>query len=138
MVIRRILAGEKVQIHASPEGESGSRHWLDAGELASAWLFLIRNHEPQMYPEHGRPSRFNIVGEERSNLEVAQTIAKILKKPLKYEMTSFHASRPGHDLRYALDGGKLEEAGWKPELGLDEHLRKIVKWYMENPKWLEV
>ena len=28
-------------------------------------------------------------------------------------MVDFHSQRPGHDLRYALDGSKMEKMGWK-------------------------
>lgn len=136
-VIRKILAGETVQIHASPEGVPGSRHWIDAREFGAAWLHLLRTVEPEMYPDHDRPSMFHVVGEERSNLEVAQTIAGILGRPLKYELVSFHSSRPGHDLRYALDGSKLAEAGWTPGRPLEETLTDIVKWYADNPQWLD-
>lgn len=135
-IIRKVLAGETVQIHASPDGEPGSRHWIDAREFGAAWLHLLRTVEPQMYPEHDRPSMYHVVGEERSNLDVAQTIADILGKPLHYELTSFHASRPGHDLRYALDGTKLADAGWTPGRPLEETLTDIVKWYADNPQWL--
>lgn len=135
-VIRKILAGETVQIHASPEGVPGSRHWIDAREFGAAWLHLLRTVTPDMYPDHDRPSMFHVVGEERSNLEVAQTIADILGRPLKYELLSFHASRPGHDLRYALDGSKLAAAGWTPGRPLEETLADIVKWYADNPQWL--
>jgi dTDP-glucose 4,6-dehydratase len=135
-VIRKILAGETVQIHASPDGEPGSRHWIDAREFAAAWLHILRTITPQTYPEHDRPSMFHVVGEERTNLQIAQTIAGILGRPLTYELTSFHASRPGHDLRYALDGSKLAEAGWTPGRPIEETLVDIVKWYVDNPAWL--
>ncbi|MBP5870861.1 NAD-dependent epimerase/dehydratase family protein [Streptomyces scabiei] len=135
-VIRKILAGETVQIHASPEGIPGSRHWIDAREFGAAWLHLLRTVEPEMYPDHDRPSMFHVVGEERSNLAIAQTIADILGKPLHYELVSFHSSRPGHDLRYALDGSKLAEAGWTPGRPLEETLTDIVKWYTDRPAWL--
>lgn len=135
-VIRKVLDGETVPIYASPDGIPGSRHWIDAREFGAAWLHLIHTTTPDMYPEHDRPSMWHIVGEERSNLEVAQTIADIIGKPLKYELVSFHASRPGHDLRYALDGTKLANAGWRPSRTLEETLTDIVAWYMNNPSWL--
>lgn len=135
-VIRKVLAGETVQIHSSPDGEPGSRHWIDAREFGAAWLHIMNTVDPQMYPEHDRPSMFHVVGEERSNLQIAQTIADLLGKPLKYELTSFHASRPGHDLRYALDGSKLAAAGWTPGRPLEETLADIVKWYTTYPAWL--
>lgn len=135
-VIRKILAGETVQIHASPDGVSGSRHWIDAREFGAAWLYLMNHTSPSMYPDSWQPSMWHVVGEERSNLEVAQTIADILGRPLKYELVSFHSSRPGHDLRYALDGSKLADAGWTPGRPLDETLGDIVKWYTDHPAWL--
>lgn len=137
MVIRKVLAGETVPIHSSPDGEPGSRHWIDAREFGAAWLHLMRTTMPEMYPAHDRPSMWHIVGEERSNLDVAQTIARILGKPLHYELVSFHASRPGHDLRYALDGSKLAAAGWQPSRPLDDTLADIVTWYLEHPAWLD-
>ena len=51
--------------------------------------------------------KFNIVGkDEIDNLSLAQFIAEVQNKELKYEMVDFHSQRPGHDLRYSLDGTK--------------------------------
>lgn len=133
MVIRKVLAGETVTIHASPEGVPGSRHWIDARDFADAWVHLLGTAEPEMYPDHSRPSMYHIVGQERSNLEIARTIAQILDRPLRYELASFHSSRPGHDLRYALDGSKLAAAGWKPSRPIEETLADIVTWYTNRP-----
>ena len=52
------------------------------------------------------------------------------------EFTDFHSSRPGHDLRYALDGGRLRDFGWLPPVPLEESLNKTVKWYLNNKNWL--
>lgn len=136
MVIRKILSGDTVQIHSSPDGEPGSRHWIDAREFAGAWLHLLDRAPVQMYPEHDRPSMYHVVGEERSNLEIAQAIARILGQPLKYDLVSFHESRPGHDLRYALDGSKLADLGWRPRRPLEETLADIVAWYLDHPGFL--
>ena len=54
----------------------------------------------------------------------------------KIEFTDFHSSRPGHDLRYALDGQKLKNFGWLPPVPLEESLGKTVKWYLKNKNWL--
>ena len=51
-------------------------------------------------------------------------------------MIDFHSARPGHDLRYALDGGKMEEYGWKPTKSFEESLKKTIEWTLENNKWL--
>jgi dTDP-glucose 4,6-dehydratase len=137
-VIRKVLAGETVPIYSSPDGIPGSRYWIDTRDFAGAWLHLLQHTEPQRYPDDDRPSLWHIVGEERSNLDVAHMIADIVGKPLKYDPVSFHASRPGHDLRYALDGTKLANAGWRPTRSLEETLRDIVTWYVDNPAWLKM
>jgi dTDP-glucose 4,6-dehydratase len=49
---------------------------------------------------------------------------------------SFHASRPGHDLRYALDGSKLTLLGWEPPVPLLPSLERTVDWYLAHPEWL--
>ena len=81
--------------------------------------------------------KFNIVGaEEINNLELAQIIADSQEKELKYEMVDFHSSRPGHDLRYALDGSKMKDMGWEPESAF-KRLDTVVKWTLENDRWLQ-
>ena len=50
----------------------------------------------------------------------------------------FHSSRPGHDLRYALDGTRLKRAGWFPPVALDTSLKKSVQWTIKHPEWLRV
>lgn len=85
------------------------------------------------------PYRFHIVGErEVDNLTMAQMIADAAGRPLAYDLVDFHSSRPGHDLRYALDGSKLAAIGWKPPMPLDESLRSLVRWTMEHPEWVRV
>jgi dTDP-glucose 4,6-dehydratase len=51
-------------------------------------------------------------------------------------LISHVADRPGHDLRYALDCGKIErELGWKPRETFETGLRRTVAWYLENGHW---
>jgi len=71
---------------------------------------------------------------------MAKTIAKILGKELKYEMMDFHSSRPGHDLRYALDGAKMKELGWNIPMPFEQSLSKTINWITaeENKKWLNL
>ena len=50
------------------------------------------------------------------------------------ELITFVADRPGHDLRYAIDCGKIErELGWRPRETFETGLRKTVHWYLDNP-----
>ena len=73
----------------------------------------------------------------KSVLEMAQIIAKVIGKPLNYEMIDFHSSRPGHDLRYGLDGNKMYKMGWKLPVNFEESLNRMIKWTINNREWLE-
>lgn len=138
MVIKRVLAGETMTIHASAEGEIGSRFYLHARNQADGLLHVLKQHFPK-YGETSQPERFHIVGErEVTNLEMAQMIADAVGKPLKYELVDFHSSRPGHDLRYALDGTKIADTGWKAPIPLENSLRKTVEWTLAHPEWLNL
>jgi dTDP-glucose 4,6-dehydratase len=130
-VIKQILNNEKVLIHSYPDKEqSGSRFYIHARNIADAVLFLIQSGKVG--------ESYNLTGEkEITNLEMAQLIASVLEKPLNCELVDFHSSRPGHDLRYGLDGSKMESMGWKMPIGFDESIRKTILWTLKNTKWLE-
>lgn len=136
-VIRKVLAGETVTIHADPTMTiSGSRFWIHARNVAAAIMFLI---EQRVSGTLQLRDKFNIVGEcEVSNLVMAQTIADILGKELKYEMVNFHESRPGHDLRYGLCGDKLIAMGFVYPKTFKDSLIRTVQWTIDNPRWLNV
>ena len=70
--------------------------------------------------------------------QVAQFVAKELGVKLNYEMHDQPSTRPGHDLRYALDGSKLKAMGWKLPLTFEESLRKCIRWTVNNPAWLDM
>lgn len=131
LVINKVLRGEKVSIHANSSlTKAGSRFYTHCSNLADAVLFLMQS-------KISKRDKINIVGErEIDNLELAQKIADIIDKPLYYDLVNFHSSRPGHDLRYSLDGSKLAAMGWRHLNKLDHALEKTVKWFLNNPDWL--
>ncbi len=138
-VIRSIRDGHPVPVHVAPDGTPGSRFYLHARNLADAWLFLIQTHVPQLYSGgYTEPSRFHIVGErEVFNTEMVRLITGAMGEDrVDIEPVSFHESRPGHDLRYALDGSKLAELGWKAPVPFEESLRQTVRWTLANEEWL--
>lgn len=137
MIIRSVSNGGKVPVHGKP-GEIGSRFYLHARNHADALCWLIQ-HDPAMYPEYDRPARYNVVGDlELNNLEVAEAVAKCMGRGLEYELVDHHSTRPGHDLRYGLDGWKVAQMGWEAPLDFTESLKRTVNWYRENPSWLKL
>jgi dTDP-glucose 4,6-dehydratase len=131
LCIKKILNDELIYIHSYPnKKDSGTRFYIHAQNIANAVLFLINNGK--------LGEKYNIAGEkEVSNLELAILIAKYVGKELKYEMIDFHSTRPGHDLRYGLNGNKLYELGWNPKFNFEQSLEKTVKWTLNNLEWLK-
>jgi len=139
MCIRKVRDGETITIHSDKTCTiPGSRHYIHAEDVSSGILFLL-NYQGTFEPTWGdaKCPKFNIVGsEELNNLELAQIIAAAQGKDLKYELIDFHSSRPGHDLRYALDGSKMKELGWEPEKSAKERIADVTTWTLENNRWI--
>lgn len=151
MVLRTVLEQGRVPVHASADGTIGSRFYLHARNQADGVLFALNfatsaagvmaesAYDESLRYSHGqsKPWRFHIVGErEVNNLEMAQMIADATGKQLRHRLVDFHSSRPGHDLRYALDGRKMENLGWKPPVRLEDSVRRTVQWTLDHPEWV--
>ncbi len=112
------------------------------------WLF-VEDHARALYKvvtEGKVGETYNIGGHnEKANIEVVQTICDLLEQlvPNKpkgvanyQDLITYVKDRPGHDVRYAIDAGKIErELGWKPEETFESGIRKTVKWYLSNTNW---
>lgn len=123
-VIRCVQNGETLPVYSNKEKtKAGSRFWIFAYDVADAILFLLDKAKPG--------ERYNIVGEEMDNLDLAKQIAEIVGKELKYEMFDFHSSRPGHDLRYGMNGQKMADMGWTLKFGVKKALEEVIKSYLK-------
>ena len=141
LVIKKVKDNETVTIHSNKEKTvAGSRHYIHAEDVSEALLFLY-DYDLSLLPKDKSGincQKFNIVGkDEIDNLSLAQFIAKVQDKNLNYEMVDFHSQRPGHDLRYALDGGKMKNMGWEPHSAYDR-LESTIKWTLNNDRWLSI
>ena len=123
------------------------RHYIHARNVADAHLFLINQIGTIENPQE--VESFHIVGEEEvDNLSLAKLINEytghiadelniVSEGVTKFVMTDFHSSRPGHDLRYALNGSKMGRLGWTPPKTFKESLRRVIKWTLNNQKWIQ-
>lgn len=149
LIIRTLQQSKLVPVHAlNKDGrwKSGSRFYLHARNQADALRFLINHfvNIPHKYSDGlERPERFNVRGEtEITNDEMVVLIAKFLglSKP-KSEIVEFinvEGTRPGHDLRYALNGDKIIALGWKSPVKFEESLERTVNWTVKNPIWISL
>lgn len=138
-IIKKVIDGETLTVHAQ-HGVAGSRFYLHARNAADAILFILNNVKTQMYPEFNEPERLNVVGKtELNNLDLAQMVADIIGKPLKYKFIDVHSVRPGHDAKYGLDGTKLENYGYQYPVSFEDSLRSTIAWAIkpENRKFIE-
>ncbi len=139
IVQRAVRAGDRIRLHRFPDGY-GSRYYIHSRNAADAMLFLLRHRPPYQHVPGSvdRPDRFNIVGDRQvNNRELAEFIAaEVSKKPIleDYEVKQ---ARPGHDAHYGLNGEKLAALGWKSPQTFEMSMRNTVRWYEENPEWLD-
>ena len=139
-IIQKIALGEEMPIYGDSPKSIGSRIYLHACNMADALVFLSKK-SPTLYntgtSRNDMPDRYNICGDtELNNLELAQMVAEIMGKELKYRLIPSESARPGYDRRYALDGTKFAELGWKQPISFKQSLERIVKFTMQNPHWL--
>lgn len=130
MIIRG-LAGEPLPVY----GDGGNvRDWLYVADHAEALTLVL---------ERGRIGETYNIGArcERTNLDVVERICDMLDEispgtTKRRDLISFVADRPGHDLRYAMDPGKIErELGWRPREDFESGLAKTVRWFCNNRTW---
>lgn len=124
LMISRALADEDLPVYGKGENV---RDWLHVYDHCVAIDLIVRK---------GKPGEvYNVGGHnERTNLEVVQTILKALDKP--ESLIKYVTDRPGHDMRYAIDPEKLEtELGWKPKYNFDTGIQQTIQWYLDNKEW---
>ena len=85
----------------------------------------------------GAPGEVYNVGadNERANIEVAETILRLLDKPRS--LIRFVEDRTNHDARYSVDTAKIRALGWQPRHDFETAIEKTVAWYRDNRWWWE-
>lgn len=116
------------------------------GQQIRDWLY-VEDHARALYKvvsEGIDGETYNIGGHnEKANIDVVKSICQILDelKPREdntpySDLIIFVKDRPGHDLRYAIDASKIQEAlGWVPMESFESGIRKTVEWYLNNLEW---
>lgn len=138
MIQKAVARGEEITIHGVPGG-IGSRSYIHSQNFANALIFIIQNTKPHLHVpgEVDKPDRYHIAGDKQvDNLELAQMIAKLMGKDLKYKVVDFHSTRPGHDPHYGLNDDKIKDLGWKSPVSFEQSLENTIKWQQEHEEWI--
>lgn len=135
LMILNALEGKPLPVYGSG---NQVRDWLYVEDHARALALVF---------ERGRVGQeYNIGGHnERRNMDVVETLCALMEElaPVRpaglaryTDLITHVQDRPGHDLRYAIDAGKIErELGWRPQETFESGLRKTVAWYLDNRAW---
>lgn len=118
------------------------------GQQVRDWLFVEDHCDAiRTVLRRGKVGEvYNIGGNcERANLDVVRTICQTvdrLRPGLPHgpceRLITYVADRPGHDRRYAIDAAKIRhELGWQPRQDFASGLEITVRWYLDNPTWVD-
>ena len=126
LVLSNAMRGEPVPVYGDG---CNVRDWIYVEDHCRALLAaLARGRAGEVYNIGAR--------DERRNIEVAESVLDALGRPRS--LVRFVRDRPGHDRRYANDPSKAErELGWRPRETWESGLAKTIRWYEQNPRWVE-
>ena len=134
VIIRSLVKNNKIPIYG--DGQQ-IREWLFVEDHCDAILKVINK---------------GVIGEsynigsknEITNIELVKKIIKAYNNITGSEKdlnssVKYVKDRLGHDFRYSVNCKKLQsQLGWKNETPFMKSLTQTVKWYLDNPKWLNL
>jgi len=121
---------KKIPVH---QGGTPIRNWLHASDTATAITTIINAGV--------KNEIYNICGGfEQDNLTTLKKLIAeyFLHPPFGVEHEKYidlGHTRPGQDVRYAVNDDKLRHLGWKPKALFHEELKLIVEFYKNNFLW---
>ena len=133
LMIINCLQGNPLPIYGKGENV---RDWLFVGDHCDAINTVLAKGE--------MGETYNIGGNnEIKNIDVVTIICSLLDEISPREdgssysdLITFVKDRPGHDFRYAIDAGKIQnDLGWSPNESFETGIRKTIHWYLDNQNW---
>ena len=123
--ITEVLEGRRPRLYG--DGRQ-VRDWIHVDDHSAALLAIL---------DRGRIGETYLVGAdgERSNGEVVRLMLRLMSRP--DDDIDLVADRAGHDLRYAIEPGKLQrQLGWQPQhADFEAGLADTIDWYRSHHDW---
>jgi dTDP-glucose 4,6-dehydratase len=126
LALANALRGEAVPVYGDGQNV---RDWIYVDDHCRAILAALRRgHSGTVYNIGAR--------NPRRNLQVVEAILAALGKPRS--LIQYVPDRLGHDRRYAIDPSRIErELSWRPAETWESGLERTIRWYRDNPAWIE-
>ena len=134
LVVNNILLNKPLPIYGAG---NNVRDWLWVEDHARAIEKILND---------GQVGETYCVGgnNEWKNIDLVHLLCNIVDQLLDRtpgsakQLIQHVTDRLGHDHRYAIDASKLEqELSWKPTQDFKQALTETVKWYLQNPEWVQ-
>jgi dTDP-glucose 4,6-dehydratase len=126
--VKHLQRGKKIRLH---DKGLPIRNWLHSEDTATAVTTIIESGvKNEVYNVAG--------GFEQKNIDTATQILNSYYGEYKWkpeECLDLGHTRPGQDVRYALNDDKLKLLGWEPKMKFEKELPKIVEFYKHSFKW---
>lgn len=149
LIIRNILAHKPLPVYGKGDN---IRDWLYVEDHCKAIDLVVS--------QAADGSIYNVGGHnEMKNIDIVKLIIKTIHEILGAEpayrallkpedrddiswindsLITFVTDRLGHDQRYGIDPSKIKaDLGWYPETTFAVGIVKTIRWYLDNPQWVE-
>lgn len=117
------------------------------GKYTRDWLYVIDHARAidTVFHNGENGNSYNIGGfNEWKNIDLVRELCRQMDSKLgrdpgtSEKLIQFVKDRPGHDLRYAIDAGKIQrELGWEPSVTFEQGLSQTIDWFLGNRSWLD-
>jgi dTDP-glucose 4,6-dehydratase len=125
-IIRSLLSGAQIPVYGRGDNR---REWIFVDDHAGAILKIVESNSTNV-------PKFNIGGNEKSNLEIVKLFLKLMNK--SENMISYVEDRPGHDFRYSVNDSRYKDKYGEYVSGnFENQIQITINWYMENQDWLQ-
>ena len=133
LMISNIRDGKNLPVYGKGDN---IRDWIYVEDHNRAVWLIVKNGVTG--------EKYNIGGEnEWTNIKLLNKVIDLeaveLNKPADdiRKTITYVKDRPGHDKRYAIDCTKIKsKLGWERKMTFEQGLLATVKWYLENPDWI--
>ncbi|MCP5506626.1 MAG: dTDP-glucose 4,6-dehydratase [Chlamydiales bacterium] len=121
LMIQNILNKKELPVYGAGEN---IREWLFVEDHARAiWTILFNGKKGGVYNIGG--------GSELKNIDLLHLLIEVVEEAtgdkVDRDLITYVTDRPGHDYRYAMDGAKVEQLGYRPIWPLKAGLRETVR-----------